>query len=405
MPGRVRLKILVIDEEFPYPLNTGKRIRTFSLTKSLTRYNDVSYLAYGSPAQDSFKFIESNGITCHAVPPPDRGQYGPAFYWRLFANLFSDLPYIVTSHHTGRYADKLRELQAAHGYDLVICEWTPYAMFLKTLDGVKSIVVAHNIESNIWRRYEQNESNPFKRKYISIQRKKVENFERKCFAWSSGATAVSDIEAEEIAAFGVNYPVQTIENGVDTSYFAPIETVVDPNTLVFTGSMDWRPNQDAIEFFAAEIFPKVKAIRPEARVIVVGRRPPEHIRELGKTDGITITGTVEDVRPYIAGAALYVVPLRVGGGSRLKILEAMGMQKPVLSTSVGAEGLEVTDGEDIVIADGAQQFADSILRCLDNQTAMSKMAEAGHRLVEKQYRWESLGEKLDRYLAEVVARP
>ena len=125
------MKILVIDEEFPYPLNTGKRKRTFSLTKTLTNDNVVSYLAYGSPAQDSMKFPESNGITCRAVPPPDCDQYGPSFYWRLFANLFSGLPYIATSHHTERYAGKLRKLVLSTSVE---------AEGLEVTDGANSVI-------------------------------------------------------------------------------------------------------------------------------------------------------------------------------------------------------------------------------------------------------------------------
>jgi sugar transferase (PEP-CTERM/EpsH1 system associated) len=397
------LNILVIDEEFPYPLNTGKRIRSFSLTRALTRHNSVSYLAYGFEKSESFRHLESNGIQCYAVDPPDHRQDGLGFFCRLGLNLFSPLPYIVTNHHSRRFAARLKELIAQERYDLVICEWTPYAIFLKNLTGVRSIIVAHNMESNIWRRYEENETNPIRKWYISIQRAKVERFEQACFNWSNGATAVSDIEAKEIAGLGVGYPVQTVENGVDTSYFRPQVTEVDPDALVFTGSMDWRPNQDAVEYFISEIYPLVKAQRPGLKFYVVGRKPPPTIRALGKVPGVTITGTVDDVRPYIAGAALYVVPLRIGGGSRLKILEAMAMKKPVLSTTIGAEGLEVTPDENILIADDSEGFASAIISSLNDPAQRKRFGENGYRLVANQYRWEMLGEKLERYLQTLTS--
>ena len=395
----------MIDEEFPYPLNTGKRIRTFSLTKALAGHNEVAYLAYGSEKSESFNFLQDSNFVCYAVPPPDRRQEGPKFYLKLLGNLFSPLPYIVTSHYTKRFERRLHELQTEHRFDIVICEWTPYAIFIKELRGAKSIIVAHNIEAKIWRRYEQNETNTLKKAYIKIQRNKVEAFEKSCFIWSNGAISVSDAEAAEIASYGVGYKVQTVENGVDINYFQPLEVFVDPNTLVFTGAMDWRPNQDAVKFFVREILPLVKKRRPEVKIAFVGRMPPKPIRELGRIEGVTVTGTVEDVRPYIAAAALYVVPLRIGGGSRLKILEAMAMKKPVLSTTVGAEGLNVTAGKNILLAEGPEQFAGQVVSYLDNPERLADLAAAGRQLVEEQYRWEKLGEKLHHYLSDIMATP
>ena len=396
------MKLLVIDEEFPWPLNTGKRLRTFNLIHALTKYNEVSYLAYGEEKSESFRALQERNITCHAVEPPDRRQSGAGFYMRLAANLGSPLPYIVTSHYTERFEQRMRELIEQHKYDLVICEWTPYALYLRRLTTTKSIIVAHNIESNIWRRYVQTTANPLKRFYISLQYDKVRTFEKKCFSWSEGATAVSTIEAKEIASYGPPYRVETVENGVDVDYFSPREDAPDPNMVVFTGSMDWRPNQDAVEFFVRDILPLMQKERPGLKFIAVGRKPPQHIIDLHKRPGVAITGTVDDVRPYIARAGLYVVPLRVGGGSRLKILEAMSMKKPVLSTTVGAEGLDITDGQNIVLADSASAFAQTALELLNDADRCNSLAEAGHTLVHEKYRWDILGEKLNRYLKSVV---
>ena len=398
----VTLKLLVIDEEFPYPLNTGKRIRTFALTKALTVHHDISYLAYGTSGSDSYRHLERNGIHCFAVPSPDRRQEGAGFYARLLGNLASSLPYIVTSHYTARFNKMLRELVSEHAFDLIICEWTPYAIYLKSLSGPKAIIVAHNIESHIWRRYLENERNPSKWAYIALQREKVEKFERSCFKWADGATAVCDSEADAIARLGVDYPVQTVENGVDLDYFHPIDAKIDHGTLVFSGSMDWRPNMDAVEYFVNEIFPLARASRPDLRFVVVGRKPPRHIRDLGRLDGVTVTGTVDDVRPFLASAALYVVPLRIGGGSRLKILEAMAMRKAVLSTTIGAEGLNLSPGENIIIRDEPEEFADAIIQYMDDTETSGRIAQQGRKLVERQYGWERLAEKLHRYITSVV---
>jgi len=399
------LKILILDEEFPWPLNNGKRTRSFSLTRALATHAQVSYLAYGDAGSGAVSALEEIGVRCHAVDPPDRRQSGPRFYLRLLLNLFSSLPYIVTSHYTERFAAELERLVTSESYDLVICEWSPYAIFLRGLTGVRSIVVAHNIESLIWARYEENETNPLRRWYIGIQKRKVESFEQACFAWANGATAVSHAEAEVIQGYGVDYRVETVENGVDVDFFRPTEDQPDSASMIFSGAMDWRPNQDAVEYLVHDILPRIRESEPEAEFRVVGREPSAAIRELDHIDGVSITGTVDDVRPYMARAALCVVPLRIGGGSRLKILAAMAMGKPVISTSIGAEGLDVTDASNIIIVDGAEAIAGAVLEGFRDPVRMAEIATAGRRLVEEQYRWESLGAKLHAYLQETLERP
>lgn len=394
-------RILVIDEEFPYPLNTGKRIRTFNLVRELTRFYAVEYLAFGDTESESARHLQEAGIVTHAVAAPDRRKQGAGFYGRLLANLVSSRPYIVTSHFRQEFADRLAELTRQYEYDLIIVEWTPYAQYIEHLTHVRSIVVAHNIESTIWQRYYQNESNPLKRWYIGLQANKVRKFEHACFGWASGATAVTRTEADEIASHGVPFQPEVIDNGVDVDYFAPMDSEVDTNRLVFTGSMDWRPNQDATIWFARRIMPILRDNRPKLTAVFVGRNPPPAVQALAGVEGIEITGTVPDVRGYIAGAALYIVPLRIGGGSRLKILEAMAMKKPVLSTTVGAEGLEVRPGREIALADEPQAFAEAVLALLDAPDRRLRLAEEGYKLVHRRYRWDQLAERFHHYIEQV----
>jgi glycosyltransferase involved in cell wall biosynthesis len=168
--------------------------------------------------------------------------------------------------------------------------------------------------------------------------------------------------------------------------------------------MHWRPNQDAVQYFVDEILPLVRKGRPDVSIAVVGQAPPAHIQKLDSLPGVHIVGRVDDVRPYVDAATVYVVPLRIGGGTRLKILEALAMSKAVVSTSVGAEGLDVIDGEHIMIADSAADFADRIERLLADSALRGKLGRAGRTLVAERYRWESLATKLESFLTEVVAR-
>lgn len=396
------MKILIIDEEIPYPLNSGKRIRSFNLTTYLSRHHRVSYLAYADPDDERTGILKEKNIDPRTVRAPRRKKSGLLFYLRLLLNLFSRYPYVVSSHYTSRFQKRLNELLKETEFDLILVEWTPYAIYIKDVKNIKSVIVAHNIESDIWERYHLFEKNIFRKFYIGIQKKKMLKFEKSCFFWARGAVAVSRRDADQIKSLGVNYDVKLIENGVDLDYFSATGTDIDPATLVFTGSMDWRPNQDAARYFVHDVFPLLKEKFPQLQFFVVGRNPTYGIKELGKIDGVVITGTVDDVRPYMARATIYVVPLRIGGGSRLKILEAMAMKKAVVSTPVGAEGLRAEDGENILIGNTPREFADQIISCLRDDRLRSKLEINGRKTVEQYYGWEQIGKTYNEYLLRLV---
>jgi len=392
------MKILVLDEEFPWPANTGKRIRTFNLLSRLGRSHEVAYLACGQTDSDSFRAIAETGITPVAVDRELPPKQGAAFYARLAANLFSRYPYIVTSHYSRAFNHRMHELITQHQPDIVMAEWTPYALNFKNLHRPKKVIVAHNMEHRIWRRYYQNETAPLRRLYIREQMIKVERFERRAFGWADGATAVTSAEAEEIRSWHPDLSVQVVANGVDPDYFRPGKGPETPGRLVFTGSMDWRPNQDAVNYFMQDILPLVIRQHPEALISFVGRNPTGQLRAWNTDPHACVTGTVDDVRPYIAEAEVYVVPLRIGGGSRLKILEALAMGKAVVSTSVGAEGLAVTPGEHILLADTPEEFANKIDRLLNQPDLRQSLGDKGREQVLSRYGWDLLAGRLERFL-------
>jgi polysaccharide biosynthesis protein PslH len=397
------MKILIIDEELPYPSNTGKRIRSFNLAQRIAKRHEVHYLAYGSSDSDSFKAFQKCGLNPVVVPAQIPKKTGLLFYLRLLANLFSRYPYIVTSHYSSRYARVFAESITEISPDLIICEWSPYAIYVKDIKSAKKIIVAHNIEHRIWQRYYENEKNPFKKWYIKKQWKKVAAFERSAVGWVDGATAVSGIERLELMAMNASLVVEEIENGVDLDYFKG-EGNEDEASVVFVGSMNWRPNQDAINYFVQDIFPLIRKDHPNATAFFVGQDPPSNITRLNRTPGINIVGKVDDVRPYIRKAAVYVVPLRIGGGTRLKIIEALSMAKAVVSTSVGAEGLAVTDGQEIILADSPEKFAQSVGMLFQDNLRRRELGKAGRKLVEEKYGWDGIAEKLNRFIVRLVEK-
>jgi glycosyltransferase involved in cell wall biosynthesis len=202
-----------------------------------------------------------------------------------------------------------------------------------------------------------------------------------------GITAVSELERTWIQRQAPTTPVALVPNGVDCEYFCPDDAVSANPSILFTGMMNHPPKVDAAEWFSHEIFPRLRRELPDLCFTIVGSRPHARVMALGQRPGVHITGEVEDVRPYIAGCSAFVVPLRSGGGTRLKILQAMAMERPVISTSLGAEGLEVTPGVNILIAENPAEFVKHILGLAASPEAACQLGKAGRRLVEAQYDW------------------
>ena len=391
------MKVLVLDEEFPYPTNSGKRTRSFNLYRRLASEFQIRYIGYGNDgiAAEALRRegIEPKAVRAHI--PPKRGLF---FYLRLLNNLISPLPYIVTSHYSELYRDAVRGSLAEFQPDLVLCEWTPYAVYVKGLTTIKKLLSTHNVEADIWQRYYENEINGLRRWYIREQWRKIRRFENEALNWVNAAVAVSDLDCARLANGHHGLKVAMVPNGVDLDYFHMLPQPSERQHLVFTGSMDWRPNQDAARYFIWEIWPLLKQARPNLQCTFVGRNPPADIERLSDIPGVHITGTVKDVRPYVERAAVYIVPLRIGGGSRLKILEAMAMGRAVVSTTVGAEGLDVVNRRHLLLADDAESFVSNVLRLLDDPARQLELAGSGRRLVEQQYGWDALAKRLSCFI-------
>jgi glycosyltransferase involved in cell wall biosynthesis len=270
------------------------------------------------------------------------------------------------------------------------------------------VVSAHNVESDIWARYRREERWFARRAYIAIQHRKVARLERAILATADAVTAVSPGDAERIRSWTGQADVTVVENGVDGAYFAPQPDVApDLATALFTGSLDWRPNQDAVTWYLEAIHPLVRERVPGARFVVVGRNPPawllEKVRGVG---GAEVHGSVPDVRPFVARATVNVVPLRIGGGSRLKIPEALAMARPVLSTTVGAEGLDLDHA--VVVRDDPLEFAEAVFDACRNQKKWADTARGGRTLVLKRHEWGRIAPKqleVWRRVAERGRRP
>ncbi len=388
-----RLRVLVLDEYFPYPPDSGKPIRTWNLLSRLAQRHEITFLCHGHLSAEQAAAAADAGIRVESVDeiPTDAG---PGLYARLVFNLFSPYPYSVAKHYTARFRQRLRTLLRTTEFDLVHCEWTPYARYLSGIQ-TPTLVATHNIESQIWARRAERERNPLAKIFFGMQAAKMEHFERQALSAASGVTGVSAADARQAVAWGAAQ-AQVVDNGVDLQYFVP-QGAGASDRAVFVGALEWFPNVDAVQFFVESIQPLLERRLPQFRTKIIGRRAPEALRRfLEGRSGIDFAGEVPDTRPHLAGAGIVIVPLRIGGGSRLKILEALAMGKAVVSTTIGAEGLAVTHGKDILLADTPEDFARAMAELSASGELRERLGAAGRTLVERDYGWEALSAKAEK---------
>ncbi|HEX8130454.1 MAG TPA: glycosyltransferase [Pyrinomonadaceae bacterium] len=391
------MRILWLKTELLHPVDKGGKIRTFHMLRELKREHHITYLTLddGSAAPDA---AERAAEYCHElvrIEHRTREKFSAGFYGELAANLVSPLPYFMKKYRSEGMRREIERLVAGGGnFDVLVCDFLQPSVNLPPRLAVATVLFQHNVEAMIWKRHYEVQTNPLKKSYLYGQWRKSHAYERAACRRFDHVVAVSREDRETMErAYGLT-SVSDVPTGVDTEFFRPQGTEQrEPHNLVFTGSMDWLPNEDAIQFFTKEIMPRIRERVPGATLTVVGRNPYASLVELGKRDpSIIVTGRVEDVRPYIERAAAYVVPIRVGGGTRLKIYEAMAMEKPIVSTTIGAEGLPVADGRELLLADTAEEFAASVVRVLTDEAAARQLGERAAAAVRERFSWDKVSE-------------
>jgi glycosyltransferase involved in cell wall biosynthesis len=395
------MNVVIVGGNMPYPATSGNRIRTLNLVVRLARRHRVRFLGPRNPdraeAAEALAYLRDHKIEAVEVEHTVPKKSGPGFYARLAANLASPLPYSVATHHSEALTRAVHRIDAQNKVDLWQAEWAAGIEAFRGLTGARKLVMAHNVETLIWERYADTETHPVKRWYIRQQSRKFEQFERRAFAEANRVVTVSSDDADLVRGrFGASR-VDVVDNGIDRAYFEAVRPDRDPRRILFLGDLQWRPNLDAIGLLLDRIFPAVRAAEPLAQLDIVGRDPSAALaRRAAETDGVTLHANVADVRPFLARSGVMAVPLRIGGGSRLKILEALASGLPVVSTRVGAEGLCLKHGEDLVITEDAEATASALIDALRSPQKMRAMADHGHALVLQRYDWDNLACDLER---------
>ena len=384
------MKILWVKSDFLHPTNRGGQIRTLEMLKCLHRRHEVHYVAFddsGNPEglKRSSEYCTHAYAVPHVVPP----RRSVRFAGQLVQGLVHPLPVSVQRYTSGRMKRQIEFLLQEEKFDSLVCDFLFPAPNIPDIS--RAVLFQHNVESVIWRRHMEQAGNRAKRAYFGLQARRMEAFERDMCRQAGKVVAVSAVDSQTFAdLFGVR-DVSAVQTGVDIGYFEPPSHAEPKAELIFVGSMDWLPNIDGVQYFASEILPLIRKERPDCRVVIAGRRPTQAIQEMGKQDkAIIVTGTVPDVRPYLWGSAVSIVPLRIGGGTRLKIFEAMAAKLPVVSTTIGTEGLPVTDSKHIAIADSQELFAQRCLQLLADADRRKNMAAEAWDLVARQFSWDAV---------------
>jgi polysaccharide biosynthesis protein PslH len=385
------MRVLVIDEWLPVPMESGKKIRTYQLLTPLAKNNDITYLCYADPQAEAGKIAQmvEAGFNVRCVPPANRFRTRATLAAGLATNLFLRIPLAVRKHYSRRYHQAIQDLLAKKNFDIVHCEWTHYAYYLRKMRHLPKFLSTHNVESMQWQRFSQVQTNPFRKAAIHLEWLKMRAFEHQMVGQFDHVAVVSAADAQIMKSWFDAQSVEVIPNGVDSKHYDRADGRHDGHVLVYCASMDSFVNQDAAMYFAKNIFPMIRSKMPQARFLIVGRGPPASIRKLADTN-ITVSGSVEDVRPLLATASISIVPLRIAGGSRLKILEAFAAGIPVVSTSIGAEGLDVDADTHLLIADDESAFASHCLRLLEEPLLAARLTEAAKSLVDEKYDWRTI---------------
>jgi len=388
------MKLLWVKADFLHPTDRGGQIRTLEMLKRMKRRHEIHYvgLKRGDPSRAGEYCARA-----YAIEFRETAKDSPAFAGQLIKGMFSRLPVAVSRYRSDAMKRQLETLAREQRFDAKVCDFLFPAPNVPDLS--ECVLFQHNVEATIWKRHTENARSALHRWYFRKQARRMEEYEGEVCRAVRRVIAVSEIDAEEMRRTYRAARVDAIPTGVDVDWFTPSGAVGRSADLVFIGSMDWMPNIDGALWFARDILPLIRKRKPDCSVVFAGRRPGHTLLELAREDSrIQVTGTVPDVRPYLWGATASIVPLRIGGGTRLKIFESMAAGVPVISTKIGAEGLPVEPDSQILIADEPAAFAEFCVRLMEDVAARTRMALAARELVASRFSWEAVSVEFERLL-------
>ncbi len=396
------MKILHVAPYSPVPPNFGGALRIYHLLKALSKRHDVTFVAIGTE-KDRIALRQSFGDdvrNIQVVPPLGLSSQVSTKY-NLFASaLINGKSLFFQNAFATEMQATLDRICETEKHDVAIFEFPAAAQF-HLPPGIVRILDEHNVEYSNHERMYKGTRLPFRKAIYFREYKKLLREEVAVCRQMDAIFTTSSKDLEIITKHLPSKEKFVIPNGVETDYFSPSNSEIEPFSMVYTGTMDYFPNQDAMLYFLDKVFPIIKKSVPQARIYIVGKNPPPALRRRSSGD-IVVTGFVQDVRPFTKKAAVYVVPLRMGSGTRLKILEGLAMKKAIVTTTIGCEGIDITDGEHLEIADDPEEFARKVVALFNDRVRSMALGENGYRLVTERYDWEVVASMMENAIESVV---
>lgn len=395
------MNILFISTENPFPVDHGHHLRTYYVLKTLAQENRVFFIGF-TQDNSGFRYQDELKKMCESVDIFQLRYHG----WRqqilALKNIFSSKPLIVEKYFDTRAVERIQELIAGGDIDVVHIDMLHIASYKNAINTVPCVLTNHNVESVRILRWSNVVKNPFLKTYLRLQYKKLQDFEGCVCGQFDRCVVVSEYDRECLRQMCGDLHFEIVANGVNAVYFQPARAPTRPDELVWTGSMKGPYNRDAVQYFLAEIWPLIHQVHPGITVNFVGDSPVEQLVRLAeKSAHVKYTGYVDDVRPYVADAAVFIAPLRSGSGTKIKVLNAMAQARPVVTTSIGAEGIEAWDGKEIIIADSPGEFAEKTMYLIQHPQEAQQIGLRARKVIEEKYAWSVLEEKIKNIYEDV----
>jgi glycosyltransferase involved in cell wall biosynthesis len=375
-------------------MDTGGKIRTGNILEQLSKMHEITLISNVESPGDDAHVTDMNRFCTRFIPVPwkEVKRTSPLFFIKLFFQMFSLYPVNVLNDYSTRLRKAVEKELAREPYDLAVCDFVQSALLFKNVRHLPTLLFQHNVESVISHRHIGQNTNPVIKLFWWLQWRKMYHFEKKACRQFETVIAVSENDRDLFRKLYAADNVSTIPTGVNIEYYKPgSPEEITPDTLVFCGSMDWLPNEDAVLFFIHDILPVIRRKIKDVHLTVVGRNPSAALKkQIEKIPQVTLTGWVDDTRPYIAASAAFIVPIRIGGGTRMKIYEAMAMGKAVVSTTIGAEGLPVKDKEHLMIADAPGEFGNAVIELLSDPEKRAHLGTNARNYVKHNFAWQSV---------------
>jgi glycosyltransferase involved in cell wall biosynthesis len=397
------MRILWVKADKLLPVHSGGNIRTYHVLRYLASHHDLTFYSYyGGACDDVYErelqqHLPGSVTACTAK----RELSGVARGLDYLAHLTTQPPYAVSRFASSKVQDQIRCWFRERRFDVAVCDFLDAAVNFPGLLTLPSVLFQHNVESEIWRRHAATAANPVKKMMYGVEFRKMLRYEQSAVRKFHHIVAVSENDRALMSQWIAPDHITVVPTGVDLTRYHPDPNAPEPAPLVtFVGAMDWEPNVDAVEYFCSEIWPAIRAEVPEAHVRMVGRNPDRRVARWA-SDSIEVTGRVPSVVEHLRQSAVVIVPLRIGGGTRLKIYEAMACAKAVVSTTVGAEGLDVHHGRDIMLADTPNSFAQAVIMLLRDRELRRRYEKAAAETAAR-YNWPAIGERFSDILRSVT---